>query len=71
MAKNITSTMAGTIWKLEVKAGDTFDLGDVIAILESMKMEIPIEADDSGTVEKLLVEEGQAVDEGTPIFSYV
>lgn len=71
MAKTINSIMAGTVWKIQVKEGDTFDMGDVVAILESMKMEINIEADDMGTVEKLLVEEGQTVDDGTPLFSFV
>ncbi|MBS7707853.1 biotin/lipoyl-binding carrier protein [Chelatococcus asaccharovorans] len=70
MAKFISSTMAGTIWKLELKEGDTFDLGDKVAILESMKMEIPVEADDSGTVLKVLVQEGDVVDEGTHLISF-
>ncbi|MEI5682625.1 biotin/lipoyl-binding carrier protein [Mesorhizobium sp. CCNWLW179-1] len=70
MAKFISSTMAGTIWKLELKEGDAFDLGDTVAILESMKMEIPVEADDSGTVKELLVKEGDTVDEGTHIISF-
>lgn len=70
MAKFINSIMAGTIWKMEVKQGDAFDLGDTVAILESMKMEIPVEADDSGTVQEVLVKEGDTVDEGTPLISF-
>ena len=38
--------------------------GDTVVILESMKMEMPIEAEDDGTVAEILVEEGQAVQEG-------
>ena len=41
--------------------------GDTVAILESMKMEMPVEAEDEGTVKSILVEEGQAVNEGDPI----
>ncbi|MEW5425036.1 acetyl-CoA carboxylase biotin carboxyl carrier protein subunit [Amorphus sp. 3PC139-8] len=70
MSKTINSAMAGTVFRIEVKPGDTFDFGDVVVVLESMKMEINIEADDAGTVESLLLKEGDMVDEGTPILSY-
>jgi acetyl-CoA carboxylase biotin carboxyl carrier protein len=65
--KTINSPMAGTVWKLVAAVGTEVDFGDTVAILESMKMEIPVEADNSGTVAKLLVAEGDVVDEGTPI----
>ena len=67
MSKTIHSPMAGTIWKIVKGPGDSVDYGDTIAILESMKMEIPIEADNTATIAKLLVDEGQVVDDGTPI----
>lgn len=70
MAKTIKSSMAGTVWKMLVKPGDVFDMGDSVAILESMKMEINIEADDSGTVIEIVAAEGDTVDEGAPLFSY-
>ena len=70
MRKTINSIMAGNVWKILVKEGDSFDMGDTVVILESMKMEINIEGDDAGSVEKLLVAEGDTVDEGTPLFSY-
>ncbi|MFA5538714.1 MAG: acetyl-CoA carboxylase biotin carboxyl carrier protein subunit [Gemmobacter sp.] len=70
MAKTIKSSMAGTVWKMLVKPGDVFDLGDTVAILESMKMEINIEADDSGTVVEIIAAEGETVDDGAPLFSY-
>ena len=44
--------------------GDTVEEGDTVVILESMKMEMPVEAEDEGTVSEILVEEGQAVSEG-------
>lgn len=62
--------MAGTLFKIEVKVGDSIDFGDVVAILESMKMEIPIEADGAGVVDKIMVQEGDTVDAGTPLLSY-
>jgi acetyl-CoA carboxylase biotin carboxyl carrier protein len=43
------------------------DEGDTVAILESMKMEMPVEAEDEGTVKEVLVQEGQAVSEGDPL----
>ena len=44
--------------------GDTVDEGDTVVILESMKMEMPVEAEDAGIVKEISVEEGQAVSEG-------
>ncbi len=45
--------MAGNLWKVHVKAGDHIEKGQEVAILESMKMEIPIVADRSGTVKEV------------------
>ena len=61
---NIEAHITGTVWKVEVKVGDTVEEGDTVVILESMKMEMPVEAEDEGTVKEVLVEEGQAVSEG-------
>ena len=44
--------------------GDKIEEGDTVVILESMKMEMPVEAEDEGTVKEILCEEGQAVNEG-------
>lgn len=55
--------MAGNLWKVHVKAGDHIEKGQEVAILESMKMEIPIVADRSGTV-KVKKNEGDFVNEG-------
>ena len=52
------------MWKIECAVGDTIEEGDTVAILESMKMEMPVEAEDAGTVKEILCEEGQAVSEG-------
>jgi acetyl-CoA carboxylase biotin carboxyl carrier protein len=60
----VAAPVTGTIWKLEVAVGDTVREGDTVLILEAMKMEMPVEAEDSGVVTEILCEEGQAVSEG-------
>ena len=60
----VTSETAGTIYRIEKNAGNTVDEGDVILILESMKMEIEILAEKKGTIKSFLVEEGALVQEG-------
>jgi acetyl-CoA carboxylase biotin carboxyl carrier protein len=52
---DIEAHITGTVWKVEVKVGDTVEEGDTVAILESMKMEMPVEAEDPGTVREILV----------------
>ena len=54
--------MAANVWKIVVEDGVRIATGDTIAILESMKMEIPIEAEATGTI-KLKIEEGQSIQE--------
>jgi acetyl-CoA carboxylase biotin carboxyl carrier protein len=61
---NVEAHITGTVWKIEVKVGDTIEEGDTVVILESMKMEMPVEAEDDGTVAEIRCEEGQAVSEG-------
>jgi biotin carboxyl carrier protein len=51
------------VWKVLVSEGDHIDDGDTLVILESMKMEIPVLAEESGTVTKLHVAEGDVVQE--------
>lgn len=60
----VKAHITGTVWKIEVSVGDSVSEGDVVAILESMKMEMPVEAEDGGTVKELRVKEGQPVSEG-------
>ena len=61
---NVEAHITGTVWKVEVKVGDTVEEGDTVVILESMKMEMPVEAEDSGVVKEILCDEGQSVTEG-------
>ena len=58
---DIEAHITGTVWKIEVAVGDQVDDGDTVVILESMKMEMPVEAEDAGTVKEIRCEEGQAV----------
>lgn len=60
----IKASMAGSVWKLVASQGDQVNDGDDIAILESMKMEIPIPTESSGTVKEIKVSEGDFVNEG-------
>lgn len=59
----IESEVTGNVWKVETKVGDRVETDDVLLILESMKMEIPVEATCAGTVTELLVGEEDAVEE--------
>ena len=60
----IEAHITGTVWKIEVEVGDSVEEGDTVVILESMKMEMPVEAEDPGVVSEILCVEGQAVSEG-------
>lgn len=63
MSTSVPSPVVGTVWKIETQVGAEVAEGDVLMILESMKMEIPVEAESSGTVESIAVAEGEAVAE--------
>ena len=63
MAEEVRAEMVANVWKIVVAEGDHVDDGDTLAILESMKMEIPVIAETSGTV-SLKVAEGDVVQEG-------
>jgi acetyl-CoA carboxylase biotin carboxyl carrier protein len=63
----IDAHIAGTVWTLDVEVGDRLDPGDVVAVIESMKMEMPVEAELGGVVNELLCAAGDAVQEGQPL----
>jgi acetyl-CoA carboxylase biotin carboxyl carrier protein len=63
----VRAHITGTVWKILVKVGDEVEEEDVLSILESMKMEMPIEADFDGKVTAIIATEGQAIAEGDPI----
>ncbi len=60
----VTSSMQGMILKLKVAKNDKVNKGDIVAVLEAMKMENDIHAPDSGTVEEIFIEEGDTVSTG-------
>lgn len=59
----IVASMAGNVWKILVAEGDTVKDGQDVVILESMKMEIPIAAENDGVVKKVHIQEGDFVDD--------
>lgn len=63
----VDAHIAGTIWTVDVAVGDRVDPGDVVAVIESMKMEMPVEAGTGGVVSELLCATGDAVQEGQPL----
>ena len=56
--------MVANVWKVVAAEGQQVDAGDTLVILESMKMEIPVLAEEAGTLSKLHVAEGDVVQEG-------
>ena len=67
MATSVPAHITGTVWKIEAKVGDVVTEGQTLVILESMKMEMPVESPCAVKVTAVLVREGQAVDEGAPL----
>ena len=61
---DVPAHITGTVWKIEKKLGEAVKAGDVLVILESMKMEMPVEAPEDGTVKEIRCKETQAVNEG-------
>lgn len=61
---NLESIVTGKVWKIEKAIGEAVAVGDTVLILESMKMEIPIEATSAGVLQSLSVAEGDSVSEG-------
>ncbi len=67
--KQVIATMAGIVVQLLVKPGDSITEGTEVAILESMKMQIPITCEVSGKVSNTLVTTGDFVNEGDAILT--
>lgn len=62
--KEVKSEITGTVWKILIKPGDAVSEDDILMILESMKMEIPITAPEDGVVKEIRVLEGDPITEG-------
>jgi acetyl-CoA carboxylase biotin carboxyl carrier protein len=64
LSVEVEAQVTGNVWKIERAVGDSVAEEDVLLIIESMKMEIPVEAPCGGRIEQILVEEGQSIEEG-------
>ena len=64
MATSVELETAGSVWKLHVKNGDQVTAGQLLFIMEVMKMEVPYEAPVDGVVGDVAIEEGAVVEEG-------
>ncbi len=60
----IKSEITGTVWEVKSQPGDKVDSGDILLVIESMKMEIPVITEDAGTVVEILVQKKDPVAEG-------
>jgi len=60
----IAAHITGTVVKIEKEVGDAVRAGEPVLVIESMKMEMPVEAQGEGTVREIRCVEGQAVNEG-------
>ena len=70
MPQTIPSLVTGTVWKIETAVGQTVARGDSLLLVESMKMEIPVEAPGPGRVLRFLVAEGESVAEGQAVATF-
>ncbi len=59
----VVASMAGNVWKILVSEGEEVKAGQDVVILESMKMEIPIAAEEDGIVKKVHIQEGDFVND--------
>jgi acetyl-CoA carboxylase biotin carboxyl carrier protein len=64
MPEDVKAHITGMVFQVATKPGDRVAAGDPVIVLESMKMEIPVEAPRDGTVQEIRVAEGQTVQEG-------
>ena len=65
----VKAPLPGTISSINVKVGDKVNVGDTVLVLEAMKMQNNIEAENSGTVTSILVNQGDSVMEGATLLT--
>jgi acetyl-CoA carboxylase biotin carboxyl carrier protein len=63
----IAAHISGVVWKIDCAVGDEIGPGETVVVLESMKMEMPVEAEEPGRVKEILCAEGDKVNEGDPL----
>jgi acetyl-CoA carboxylase biotin carboxyl carrier protein len=66
----VDAHITGTVWTVDVAVGDRVEEGGVVVVLESMKMEMPVEAEEAGTVAAILCAPGDAVTEGQALLRF-
>jgi acetyl-CoA carboxylase biotin carboxyl carrier protein len=69
MATDVVAHMTGTVWEVRVNVGDAVEEEQVLVVIESMKMEMPVEAPERGRVGSIRVKPGQPVEEGEVLLS--
>ena len=67
MPEEIKAHITGVVFQIAAHPGERVSAGDPVIVLESMKMEIPVESPRDGAVRAILVEEGQTVQEGDTV----
>ena len=67
MPEEVKAHITGVVFQITSKPGDSVAAGDPVIVLESMKMEIPVEAPRAGKVSEIKVAEGQTVQEGDTV----
>ena len=67
MAEEVKAHITGVVFQITSRVGDSLAAGDPVIVLESMKMEIPVEAPRAGKVKEIKVAEGQTVQEGDTV----
>lgn len=63
----INAAIPGSVWKVLVSENETVKRGQQIAVLESMKMEFPVESEFDGVIEKVYIKSGQQINAGQMI----
>ena len=63
----LKSEVTGAVWQIKKRPGEPVAEGDIVMIMESMKMEIPVIAEQGGTLKELVVKEGEPVAEGQTV----
>jgi oxaloacetate decarboxylase alpha subunit len=69
-AIGVVAPLSGNIFKINVKIGDHINSGDVVLVLEAMKMETEIRASSAGRIAQVLIQEGQSVSVGDTLITF-
>ena len=64
---NLETPVQGTVWKVVTKVGQTVEAGETVLVVESMKMEIPVDSPSSGVLREILVAEGDQVEQDSVV----